>query len=103
MVIASCNAAMVVAPFTPIYLRAAAGGRSLLFRQLFDAQTGTFTYLLGDVSSRQAVIIDSVFERHGRDLALLRELGLELVASLDTHAHADHVTGSWLQPLGRKT
>ena len=96
MVIASCNAAMVVAPFTPIYLRAAAGGRSLLFRQLFDAQTGTFTYLLGDVSSRQAVIIDSVFERHGRDLALLRELGLELVASLDTHAHADHVTGSWL-------
>lgn len=95
MVITSCNAAMVVAPLTPISLRAAAGG-SLLFRQLFDAQTGTFTYLLGDVSSRQAVIVDSVFERHGRDLALLRELGLELVASLDTHAHADHVTGSWL-------
>ncbi|WP_315859518.1 hypothetical protein [Cyanobium sp. BA5m-21] len=91
---------MVVAPFTPISLRAAAGGGSLLFRQLFDAQTGTFTYLLGDVSSRQAVIIDSVFERHGRDLALLRELGLKLVASLDTHAHADHVTGSWLLQTG---
>ena len=49
---------MVVAPFRPISLRAAAGGGSLLFRQLFDAQTGAFTYLLGDVSSRQAVIID---------------------------------------------
>ena len=58
MVITSCNAAMVVAPFRPISLRAAAGGGSLLFRQLFDAQTGAFTYLLGDVSSRQAVIID---------------------------------------------
>ena len=77
-------------------LSAAAGGGPLLFRQLFDAETGTFTYLLADAASRQGLLIDSVFEQHGRDLALIRELGIELVASLDTHAHADHVTGSWL-------
>jgi sulfur dioxygenase len=42
------------------------------------------------------VLIDSVFEQHSRDLSLIHELGIELVASIDTHAHADHVTGSWL-------
>jgi sulfur dioxygenase len=77
-------------------LRAAAGGGALLLRQLFDADTGTFTYLLADGASGEAVLIDSVFEQHRRDLALIQELGLHLVASLDTHAHADHVTGSWL-------
>jgi len=80
----------------PINLAAAAGGQPLLFRQLFDAATGTFTYLLADVASRQGVLIDTVFEQHDRDLALIRELGIALVACLDTHAHADHVTGSWL-------
>jgi len=84
------------APAPLVSLVAAAGGGSLLFRQLFDAETGTFTYLLADGPSRQGVLIDSVFERHDRDLSLIRELGIALVASLDTHAHADHVTGSWL-------
>ena len=79
-----------------VSLAAAAGGGSLLVRQLFDADTGTFTYLLADVSSRQGVLIDPVFEQHPRDLSLLRELAIDLVASIDTHAHADHVTGSWL-------
>lgn len=64
-------------------------------RQLFDADTGTFTYLLADVSTAEAVLIDSVFEQHERDLSLIRELGVRLVACLDTHAHADHITGSW--------
>jgi glyoxylase-like metal-dependent hydrolase (beta-lactamase superfamily II)/rhodanese-related sulfurtransferase len=77
-------------------LAAAAGGGSLLFRQLFDADTGTFTYLLVDVHTGKGVLIDPVFEQHARDLSLIRELGVELVASIDTHAHADHVTGSWL-------
>ena len=77
-------------------LRAAAGGTNLLFRQLFDATTGTFTYLLADVPSGQGVLIDPVFEQHGRDRSLIEELGIALVACLDTHAHADHVTGSWL-------
>ena len=85
-----------VAAAPALSLSAAAGGGSLLFRQLFDGDTGSFTYLLADVPSRQWVIIDTVFEQHDRDLALINELGIELVASIDTHAHADHVTGSWL-------
>ena len=68
----------------------------ILFRQLFDATSSTYTYLVGDPASREAVIIDTVFEQHFRDFALIEELGLKLVASLDTHCHADHVTGSWL-------
>ncbi|MEB3264214.1 MAG: rhodanese-like domain-containing protein [Synechococcus sp.] len=87
---------MTLAAAPLLFLAAAAGGGGLLFRQLFDSGTGTFTYLLADVASRQGVLIDSVFEQHSRDLSLIRELGIDLVASLDTHAHADHVTGSWL-------
>ena len=63
-----------------ISLAAAAGGAPLLIRQLFDAETGTFTYLLADVASRQGVLIDPVFEQHERDLSLIRELGIELIA-----------------------
>jgi glyoxylase-like metal-dependent hydrolase (beta-lactamase superfamily II)/rhodanese-related sulfurtransferase len=69
---------------------------NLVFRQLFDAASSTYTYLLGDPNTRQAVFIDTVFEQHARDHALLGELGLELVAVVDTHCHADHVTGAWL-------
>jgi glyoxylase-like metal-dependent hydrolase (beta-lactamase superfamily II)/rhodanese-related sulfurtransferase len=87
---------MTVAPAPLLSLAAAAGGGPLLFRQLFDAETGTFSYLLADVPSRQGLLIDSVFEQHARDLSLIRELGIKLVACIDTHAHADHVTGSWL-------
>jgi len=86
---------MAQAPASSL-LQAAAGGGALLFRQLFDAPTGTFTYLLADVASGEGVLIDPVFEQHERDLSLIRELGISLVACLDTHAHADHVTGSWL-------
>ncbi len=68
----------------------------LVFRQLFDPTSSTYTYLLGDTDSGEAVLIDPVFEHVRRDAALLRELGLRLVATLDTHVHADHVTGAWL-------
>ena len=68
----------------------------LTFRQLFDTVSSTYTYLLGDSEKGEAVLIDPVFEHVRRDSALLRELGLRLVATLDTHAHADHVTGAWL-------
>ncbi|MEO6660011.1 MAG: rhodanese-like domain-containing protein [Burkholderiaceae bacterium] len=68
----------------------------LIFRQLFDPPSSTYTYLLGDAASGEAVIIDPVFENARRDTALLRELGLKLLATLDTHVHADHVTGAWL-------
>ncbi|MDE2081909.1 MAG: MBL fold metallo-hydrolase [Burkholderiales bacterium] len=68
----------------------------LVFRQLFDAASSTYTYLLGDAASGEALVIDPVFEQVRRDAALLRELGLRAVATLDTHVHADHVTGAWL-------
>ncbi len=68
----------------------------LIFRQLFDPVSSTYTYLLGDSESGEAVLIDAVFEHEQRDRALLRELGLRLVATLDTHVHADHVTAAWL-------
>ena len=67
-----------------------------LFRQLFDPQSSTYSYLLGDRATGEAILIDPVFEQAARDAALVRELGLSLVATLDTHAHADHVTGAWL-------
>ncbi len=67
----------------------------MLFRQLFDAASSTYTYLLADESTRDAVLIDPVFEQHARDAALIRELGLSLRMTLDTHCHADHVTGAW--------
>jgi glyoxylase-like metal-dependent hydrolase (beta-lactamase superfamily II)/rhodanese-related sulfurtransferase len=67
-----------------------------IFRQLFDAASSTYTYLLGDSASGEAILIDPVFENERRDLALLRELGLRLLATLDTHVHADHVTAAWL-------
>ena len=68
----------------------------LIFRQLFDAQSSTYTYLLGDSASGEAILIDPVFEQVRRDAALVHELSLHLVWTLDTHVHADHVTGAWL-------
>ncbi|MBO9537398.1 MBL fold metallo-hydrolase [Herbaspirillum sp.] len=65
----------------------------MIFRQLFDAASSTYTYLLGD--GGEALLIDPVYEQVPRDLALLDELGLRLLATLDTHVHADHVTGAW--------
>jgi sulfur dioxygenase len=67
----------------------------MIFRQFFDSASSTYTYLLGDVESGEAVLIDPVYEQVPRDLALLRELGLRLQMTLDTHVHADHVTGAW--------
>jgi glyoxylase-like metal-dependent hydrolase (beta-lactamase superfamily II)/rhodanese-related sulfurtransferase len=76
----------------------------LQFRQLFDPQSSTYTYLLGDTASRQALLIDPVFEQARRDVALIEELGLKLLWTLETHVHADHVTGAWLlkQRLGSR-
>jgi sulfur dioxygenase len=68
----------------------------MLFRQLFDRESCTYTYLLADPWLKDAVIIDPVREQLPRDLELLRELGLRLRYTLDTHVHADHVTGAGL-------
>ncbi len=64
----------------------------MLFRQLFDSESSTYTYLLADEQSREAVIIDAVWENVARDLELIDDLGLKLVYALETHVHADHVT-----------
>ncbi|MDA1097734.1 MAG: MBL fold metallo-hydrolase [Proteobacteria bacterium] len=68
----------------------------MLFRQLFDPQSATYTYLLADSGTGEAVLIDPVYEQARRDGALLNELGLNLLYTLETHVHADHVTGAWL-------
>jgi len=67
-----------------------------IFRQLFDEGSSTYTYLLGDSVTGDAVLIDPVFEQVSRDIALLRELSLSLKFVLDTHCHADHITAAWL-------
>lgn len=68
----------------------------MIFRQLFDSKSSTYTYLLADEATREAVIIDPVIEKVNRDLALISELDLSLIYAIDTHCHADHVTGAWL-------
>ncbi len=68
--------------------------RNLIFQQLFEPQSSTYTYLLADKHTKEAVIIDSVLEAVDRDLKLVDELDLKLKFVLDTHVHADHVTGA---------
>jgi glyoxylase-like metal-dependent hydrolase (beta-lactamase superfamily II)/rhodanese-related sulfurtransferase len=68
----------------------------LVFRQLFDPTSSTYTYLLADRRSGDAVLIDPVFEQARRDATLVEELGLSLRWTIETHTHADHVTGAWL-------
>jgi sulfur dioxygenase len=65
----------------------------MIFRQLFDSTSGTYTYLLASRHGGEALIIDPVLERIDRYLQLVRELDLRLVKAVDTHLHADHVTG----------
>jgi sulfur dioxygenase len=70
------------------------------FRQLFDEKSWTYSYLLADKNSKEAVIIDPVLEMAPRDAKLVEELGLKLKWTLNTHCHADHITGSgWLKKL----
>ncbi|KTD21661.1 MBL fold metallo-hydrolase [Legionella londiniensis] len=65
----------------------------MLFRQLFDSESSTYTYLIAADYGKKAVIIDPVKKNVSQYVQLIRELGLTLVAALDTHLHADHVTG----------
>lgn len=69
-------------------------GHPMIFRQLFEPSSSTYTYLLACERSREAVLIDPVIETVERDLAVLDELGLTLKYTLETHIHADHVTGA---------
>ena len=65
----------------------------MIFRQLFDSVSGTYTYLIASRHGGEALIIDPVLEKVERYLQLMRELDLKLVKAVDTHLHADHVTG----------
>jgi len=65
----------------------------VIFRQLFDATSGTYTYLLASRRGGEALIVDPVLEKVDRYLSLMRELDLRLVKAVDTHLHADHITG----------
>lgn len=65
----------------------------MIFRQMFDATSGTYTYLLASRPGAEALIIDPVLEKVDRYIQILNELDLRLVKAVDTHLHADHVTG----------
>ena len=73
----------------------------MIFRQLFDSTSSTYTYLLASRHGGEALIIDPVLERVDRYIQLLEELDLRLVKAIDTHLHADHVTG--LEALSERT
>jgi glyoxylase-like metal-dependent hydrolase (beta-lactamase superfamily II) len=64
----------------------------MLFQQLFEASSSTYTYIVGDADTREAIIIDPVLETLDRDIKLIEELDLKLLYSVETHIHADHVT-----------
>ncbi|MDX2271113.1 MAG: MBL fold metallo-hydrolase [Cyanobacteriota bacterium] len=66
----------------------------MIFRQFFDRESGTYTYLLGDPVSKEALLVDPVLAQVDRDQQWIRELGLTLRFCLETHVHADHVTGT---------
>jgi sulfur dioxygenase len=66
----------------------------VIFRQLFDRESCTYTYVVGDPATGEGALVDTVREHVARDLLVLDELGLRLVAVLETHVHADHVTGA---------
>nr|XP_060639707.1 persulfide dioxygenase ETHE1, mitochondrial [Anolis sagrei ordinatus] len=74
----------------------AAQRKGLLFRQLFESASFTYTYLLADVTTKEAVLIDPVLETAKRDSTLVKQLGLNLIYAVNTHCHADHITGTGL-------
>lgn len=67
---------------------------SLIFRPLFEKESSTYTYLLADSKTKEAIIIDAVSETKQRDIGLIEELGLTLKYIIETHVHADHITSS---------
>ncbi|PJZ70957.1 Zn-dependent hydrolase [Leptospira perolatii] len=68
--------------------------KDIFFHQLFETQSSTYTYLISDRETKKTAIIDPVWETVDRDLKLIRELGLDLIYILETHIHADHITGA---------
>ena len=73
----------------------------MIFKQLFDKQSSTYTYIISSGKGREALIIDPVIENTNKYLNVLKELNLKLVKVIDTHIHADHITG--LNELSKST
>ena len=73
----------------------------MLFEQLFDTKTSTYTYIIASGKGREALIVDPVIENTNKYLKVLKELDLKLVKVIDTHIHADHISG--LNELSKKT
>ncbi|KAL2496631.1 persulfide dioxygenase ETHE1-like protein [Forsythia ovata] len=80
------------------YTTSSGSSSKLLFRQLFEKESSTYTYLLADAShpDKPALLVDPVDKTVDRDLSLVKELGLKLLYAINTHVHADHVTGTGL-------
>ena len=66
----------------------------MIFKQIFDTETSTYTYIIASAKGREAVIIDPVLENVEDYIGILKELDLKLVKVIDTHIHADHITGA---------
>jgi sulfur dioxygenase len=67
---------------------------NLIFKPMFENESSTWTYLLADKTTKDAVIIDAVKETFERDTAVIDEMGLNLKYIIETHIHADHITSS---------
>lgn len=87
-----------VPPTAPLraYCTRMARAQGLLFRQLFEKESCTYTYLLADTETKEAVLIDPVLETLNRDMTLVKDLGLNLTVAVNTHCHADHITSTGL-------
>jgi len=73
----------------------------MIFNQLFDTKSSTYTYIIASDKGREAIVIDPVIENTNEYLKILKELDLKLVKVIDTHIHADHITG--LNELSKRT
>merc|ERR1712183_468192 len=84
--------------FSPLYLAniklMSSMSSNYMFRQLFDRDSCTYTYLLADTLTKEAVLIDPVIELSERDASLVKQLDLKLKFVMNTHVHADHITGT---------
>ena len=67
----------------------------MIFKQIFDKKSSTYTYLIASSKGREALIIDPVLDNVLDYIKLLKEFDLKLVKVIDTHIHADHITGAW--------
>ncbi|XP_045499928.1 persulfide dioxygenase ETHE1, mitochondrial isoform X1 [Colias croceus] len=90
------NAATFISRYSKLRCMSSAMERNsnFFFRQLFDTESSTYTYLLGDTKTCEAVLIDPVIEHAERDANLIKELGFKLTYAMNTHMHADHITGT---------